>query len=500
MAQDPAEPEERLSTGSPELDRILNGGLVRHRLYLVEGTAGTGKTTLALQFAIEGAAQGEKTLYITLAETAEELNAAARSHGWSLDPIEVYELVPLEARIDRQQTVLQPSEVELGETMQLVCERIEAAAPDRLVIDSLSELRLLARDPLRFRRQILALKAFLSGRRCTTLVLDDLTVLPNGLQMHSIVHGVLSLEQRHRGYGAVRRRLHVLKMRGSPFQSGHHDFLIAPGRICVFPSLIAEEGDGAFPPETVSSGLPELDSLLGGGLARGTVTMLIGPSGSGKSSLALQYAMAAVGREESAAIFAFDETFATFAERSVGLGFDVRAAVAGGHMAWEEVQPTRISPGEFVWRVRRQVEDRGVRLVVIDSLNSYLAAMPEEQMLMLQMHELLKYLDGSGVTTLLVMAQHGLAGEPHAPVDLSFLSDAIVLLRLFEAGGEVRKAISVVKKRSGVHETAIREYRLTAEGIRVGPVLPDFSGLLSGTPATLAQGAPVPQPGGSDAD
>jgi circadian clock protein KaiC len=489
---DPDQPEERLSTGNSELDLILNGGLMRDRLYLIEGTPGTGKTTLALQFMLEGAARGEKTLYISLAETADELNATARSHGWSLDPVEVYELVPLEAQIDRQQTILQPSEVELGETMQLVCERIAAVVPDRLVIDSLSELRLLARDPLRFRRQLLALKAFLAGRRCTTLVLDDMTAPPAGLQMHSIVHGVITLEQQHRDYGAARRRLRVSKMRGSPFQSGHHDFLIAPGRMLVFPSLIAEESDDAFPPETISSGLPELDSLLGGGLARGTVTMLIGPSGSGKSSLALQYVMAAARRAESAAIFSFDETFMTFAERAAALGVDVRPVVASGHMAWEEIKPSRISPGEFIWQVRRQVEDRGVRLVVIDSLNSYLAAMPEEQALMLQMHELLKYLDSRGVTTLLIVAQHGLVGELHAPVDLSFLSDAIVLLRFFEIGGEVRKAISVVKKRSGRHETTIREYRLSDKGVGVGPILLEFSGVLTGTPTYTGAKAPPP--------
>src|SRR4051812_35267180 len=282
QVNDLAQPERRLSIGNPELDIIINGGLTRDRLYLVEGTPGTGKTTLAMQFVREGARRGEKTLYVTLGETREELVATATSHGWELDGVDIYELVPLEAQLDRQQTVLQPSEVELGETMQLVCERIHAVAPDRLVIDSLSELRLLARDPLRFRRQILALKAFLSGRRCTTLILDDLTASPVGLQLHSIVHGVFTLEQLHREFGAVRRRLRISKMRGSDVQSGYHDFLIAPGRFTVFPSLIADAAPAETRPENVSSDLPELDALLGGGLTRGTATMLMGPIGRGQ--------------------------------------------------------------------------------------------------------------------------------------------------------------------------------------------------------------------------
>jgi circadian clock protein KaiC len=412
---------QRLSIGNPELDVIINGGLIRDRLYLVEGTPGTGKTTLAIQFVIEGARRGERTLYITLGETREELIATATSHDWSLDGVEIYELVPLEAQLDRQQTVLQPSEVELGETMQLVCERINAVAPDRLVIDSLSELRLLARDPLRFRRQILALKSFLTGRSCTTLILDDLTAAPVGLQLHSIVHGVFTLEQLHREFGAVRRRLRVSKLRGSDVQSGYHDFLIAPGRFMVFPSLIAGDFTADMPLEDVSSGLPELDTLLGGGLTRGTVTMLMGPSGAGKTSLAMQYAMAVVKRGERAAFFAFDEAWMTFSGRAARFGFDVRSAVAAGSLRWIEMQPTRLSPGEFMWAVRREVEERDARLVVIDSLNSYFTTMPEERALLLQMHELLKYLDSRGVTTLLLLAQHGLVGDLHAPLDLSFL-------------------------------------------------------------------------------
>ena len=481
----------RMSTGNRQLDSILQGGLVRDRLYLIEGTPGTGKTTLALEFVREGARRGETSLYITLGETAEELEATATSHGWSLDRIDIYELVPLEAQLDRQQTVLQPSEVELGETMNLVCERITQANPDRLVIDSLSELRLLARDPLRFRRQILALKSFLTGRRCTTLLLDDLTNMPSGLQFHSIVHGVITLEIRHREYGAARRRLRVSKLRGSDFQSGNHDYLIGTGRFDLFPSLIAEDNKTSFQLETVSSELPELDKLLGGGLTRGTVTMLLGPSGSGKSSLSLQYVMASARRGEAAAIFAFDETFETFAERAAGLGTDIRPAIDSGLVTWVDMKPTRISPGEFTWCVRRYVEDHNVRMVVIDSLNSYLATMPEEQALILHMHELLTYLDYRGVTTIVILSQHGLLGDLQAPIDFSFLSDTIILLRYFEAAGEVRKAISVVKKRSGLHELSIREYRLSSEGVQVGPMLLEFQGVLAGTPTYTGLEGPL---------
>lgn len=499
MSDAPGPLGERLSIGNPELDVIMHGGLLRDRLYLVEGTPGTGKTTLAMQFVRDGARHGEKSLYIALGETREELVATATSHGWSLDGVDLYELVPLEAQLDRQQTVLQPSEVELGETMQLVSERIAAMEPDRLVIDSLSELRLLARDPLRFRRQILALKTFLAGRRCTTLILDDLTAAPVGLQLHSIVHGVITLEQLHRQFGTVRRRVRISKMRGSDVQSGYHDFLIAPGHLSVFPSLPVKEPGRDIRLENVLSELPELDALLGGGLTRGTVTMLLGPSGAGKSSLALQYVMAACRRGEYAAIFAFDETFATFAERGAGLGNNVKGAVASGQFGWREMQPAQLSPGEFLWLVRRAVEQDGAKLVVIDSLNSYFTTMPEEQSLLLQMHELLKYLNSREVTTLVIMAQHGLVGELQAPLDLSFLSDTIVLLRFFESGGEVRKAISVVKKRSGVHEDSIREYRLTSEGVRVGPVLLRFQGVLTGTPTFVGPAVP-PIPGAADGE
>jgi len=322
----------------------------------------------------------------------------------------------------------------------------------------------------------------LAGRRCTTLVLEDMTIPAGGLQLHSIVHGVLLLEQSSGVYGHDRRRLRVAKIRGSTYQSGYHDFLIGTGQVLVFPSLISGREQTTAPPERVESEVPELDALLGGGLTRGTVTMLIGPSGVGKSSLSLQYTMAAIRRGETAAIFAFEETYSTFVQRATGLGHDVPGALASGRLIWEDVKPTRISPGEFTWCVRRHIEDRNVRIVVIDSLNSYLGALPAERELMLHMHELLHYLNQRRVTTMLILGQNGVIGDIRAPIDLSFLSDAIVLLRFFEASGEVRKAISVVKNRTAPHEASIREYRMLPSGIRLGPALMAFQGVLTGVP------------------
>ncbi|MGQ9368418.1 ATPase domain-containing protein [Azospirillum sp. ST 5-10] len=481
---------EKILTGIPEFDLVLRGGLPKERLHLLEGAPGTGKTTIAMQFLLQGRGDGKRSLYVSLSETEAELRASAASHGWSLDGIGIFELVPLEAQVDRQQSVLYPSEVELGETMRLITERIAADDPDLVVVDSLSELRLLAQDQLRYRRQILALKQFLQGRRVTTLVLDDLTGRDGTGELHSLMHSVIALEQIERSYGAARRRLRIAKMRGTDYQSGWHDFAITPGDVLIFPSLIADEHKTPFTPEAVSSGLAGLDELLGGGLTRGTTTMLVGPSGAGKSSLALQYVAAAVKRREYAAYFSFDESLETLTERSVALGVDIADSVRKGELGWERANPSRLSPGEFVWQVRRQVEDRKARVVVIDSLNSYFSTMPEEQALTLQMHELLSYLNNQGVVTILILAQQGIVGDTQNPVDLSFMSDAVVLLRFFEAEGEVRKAISVVKKRTGVHELAIREFRLFPEGMQVGPRLLEFQGVLTGVPTY--KGSPDP--------
>lgn len=488
-------PIEKVQTGIPELDLILRGGLPRGRIHLLEGAPGTGKTTIALQLLIQAREEGRKGLYITLSENVKELEATALSHGWRLEGFAVFDIVPVEAQLDRQQSVLYPSEVELGETVSLIIDRIEEENPELVVIDTVSELRLLTQDQLSYRRQILALKQFLQGRHCTTLILDDLTQQYGTNELHSLMHSVIVLEQIERSYGAARRRLRIAKMRGAEYQSGWHDFAITRENVLVFPSLIAEEHRSDFEPDTMESGLAALDELMGGGLTHGTTTMLVGPSGVGKSSIALQYVTAAVKRGEHAAYFSFDETFKTLELRSIALGIDIAEAVSQKRVGWQRANPSRLSPGEFVWQVRREVEDRNARIVVIDSLNSYLSTMPEEKALALQMHELLTYLNNKGVVTILILAQQGIIGDVQNPVDLSFMSDTVVLLRFFEAGGEVRKAISVVKKRTGVHELSIREFRLFPDGMQVGPQLMDFRGVLTGVPEY--QGAADPLLGGS---
>lgn len=476
-------PTKKLLTGVPELDMVLRGGLPEGRVHLLEGEPGTGKTTLALKFLIEGASGGQPGLYVTMSESEEELRSTCAAHGWDLAGIDIFEVIPDEAEQNSQQTVILPSEVELSATIEQILDRIEQVNPSRVVIDSCAELRLLASDRLLYRRQILALKRVLQGRGTTSLLLDDLTTEAAAKDLHSVVHGVISLEQHERNYGAARRRLRVPKMRGADFQSGWHDFAIQTGEILVFPSLIADEHGANFEHESVQSGLCALDELLGGGLDRGTVTMLVGSSGTGKTSLALRFAIAAVSRKEHVAYFSFDETFETWHARGQALGLDIGHAVESKQMSWERANPSRLSPGEFVWRVRRAVEDQGAKIVVIDSMNSYLSTMPEEKSLILQMHELLSYLNNQGVVTLLILAQQGVISDVSNPIDLSFLSDTIVLLRYFEAFGEVRKAISVVKKRTGVHELAIREYRLFPDGMRVGPRLLEFQGVMTGNPS-----------------
>lgn len=474
----------RISSGNTQLDAILSGGFDSNRMYLYEGRPGTGKTTLALEFLLEGVRRGERVLYITLSETRQELRLVAKRHGWSLSKVDVFELVPPETALDRDRelTVLHPAEMELSETTQLVFDRVRELNPARVVFDSLSEMRLLAQSPLRYRRQVLALKHFFSSRNCTVIVLDDLSSQANDLQLHSITHGVVLLEQLALDFGAERRRLRIVKMRGIEFAGGHHDFVIARGGLRIFPRLVAAEHYRSFAPECASSGIVELDKLLGGGLERGTNALLIGAAGVGKSSLALSYAIAAAERGEHAALFAFDEGRGTLEARARTLGLPLEPLLDKGLIRYQQIDPAELSPGEFTSIVRHSVEIDNAKVIVIDSLNGYLNAMPDERFLILQMHELLSYLGQQGVLTILVLAQHGLVGPMDTPLDMSYLSDAVLMLRYFELDGTVRRALSVVKKRSGHHEHSIREFRLTPQGINVGPPLTAFSGILTGAP------------------
>jgi circadian clock protein KaiC len=472
-------------TGTEGLDDILHGGLAPNRLYLVEGTPGSGKTTLSLQFLLEGVKRGERCLFVTLSESEEELRATALSHGWSLEGIAILEIIASEESLkpDSRYTMFHPSEVELGETTKKVLAEVERTKPARLALDSLSELRLLAQNPLRYRRQILALKQFFSRQRCTVLIVDDQTGTERDEHLHSIAHGVISLERQTPEYGTMRRRLQVAKMRGRAFREGYHDFVIRRGGVEVYPRLVAAEHRTSYPREAVKSGLERLDALLGGGLAKGTSTLVIGPAGTGKSTLASQYAVTAAAKGEHAAIYLFDESMAIFLERSAGLGMDMGPLMESGRLSVQQVDPAELSPGEFAQLVRRAVGQDKNRLVVIDSLNGYLNAMPSEQFLTLHLHELLTYLGQQGVTTLLLLAQHGLVGSGlEGPVDASYLADTVLLLRYFEAAGELRQAISVIKKRTGKHERTIRELRFGDKGITIGEPLREFQGIMTGSP------------------
>lgn len=478
------------ATGIAGLDDILGGGLSRGRVFLLEGSPGTGKTTIATQFLMQGASKGERCLYVTLSETEDEMRDSAGSHGWSLDGIDIFELVPPESLLDeeQQQSLLYSSDLELGETTKRIFEAFERIKPERVVIDSLSEIRLLAQSSLRYRRQILALKHYFAKQNATVLMLDDLTTEANDKTVHSVAHGVIGLEEMARDYGPERRRLRIIKYRGRRYRGGFHDFAIETGGIRVFPRLVALEHRRDFERTVLATESRELNALLGGGVERGSSVLILGPAGTGKSLLALTFIAGAAARGERSAMFVFDEEMGLLFARAKGLGIDLQALVDSGSLVIEQVDAAEMTPGELSARTRRCVEEHGARTVVIDSLNGYQAAMPEENALILHMHELLQYLNRQGATTFLTVAQHGLVGDMKSPVDVTYLADTVVLLRYFEALGRVRRAVSIVKKRTGAHEDTIREYRIGSMGITVGEALTEFQGVLRGVPTMVGSG------------
>ncbi|MBK0394932.1 ATPase domain-containing protein [Ramlibacter algicola] len=482
--RDPNEPEQLLSTGIQGLDALLGGGLTPRRIYLIEGEPGAGKTTAGLQFLQEGVLRGESVVYISLAETLEELTAVAASHGWSLDGIHVHEVLPDEDLLAGvgQYSMFHPSEVELADTIKMVLQVVDDRQPTRVVLDSLSELQLLAESPLRYRRQVLALKQFFSRRNCTVLLLDDRTASATGdLQVRSIAHGVIQLDHAVKDYGAERRRVRVVKFRGRRVFGGLHDYNLVQGGLVVHPRLVAADSRNIGSRGQLSSGLPELDQLLGGGIEEGTSTLVMGPPGTGKSSLAGQLVSAAYKRGEGAAIFLFEESINNALHRADGLKLRLREAIDAGLLTIQQIDPAELSPGQFSAAVREAVE-RGVKIVVIDSLNGYLNAVPDERFLTTYLHEMLTYLGQHRVATILVGVQQGMLGAMTTSMDASYVADNVLMLRYFELDGEIRKAISVFKKRGSAHERTIREFSLTPGGIEVGKVLRGFHGLLTGVP------------------
>jgi circadian clock protein KaiC len=487
VTNSPPENNARSTTGIRGLDEILSGGLPKNCFYLIQGDPGSGKTTLALQFLLEGVRLGEKVFYITLSETRAELLQVSSSHGWSLDEIPLLELSAIETllRPEAQTTVFHPSEFELTKITNLVLDETKKINPARVVFDSLSEFRLIAETPLRYRRHLLNLKQEFAKQGSTVLLLDDkLDKTGMGADPHvlSLTHGVIEMEQMSPDYGTARRRLHVTKMRGVKFSEGYHDYTIATGGLRIFPRLVAAAHHVDFRPESVSSGVAELDQLLGGGLDRGTTTLLIGPAGSGKSSVSTQYVVEMAKQGERSTVFAFDETLGILTARAEALGLPLKKQIKSGVVTARQIDPAEISPGEFAWTVLQSVE-AGCKLIVIDSLNGYLNAMPGERYLNTQLHELTSYLNQQGVITILIMAKHGMVTALEAPVDLSYLCDTVVNMRYFEAAGELKQAISVIKKRSGNHERAIREFSVAVgKGIHIGQPLRNFHGILSGAP------------------
>ena len=478
-------------TGIEGLDDILQGGLSRGHVFLVEGEPGAGKTTVALQFLLEASKSGEKSLYITLSETETELRDSAKSHGWTLGPeITVFELLPPESLLDekQQQSLLYSSDLELGETTGQIFDAVERVKPSCVVLDSLSEIRLLAQSSLRYRRQILAIKHYFARYGATVILLDDLTSEAGDKTVHSVAHGVIRLEEVAPAYGAERRRVRILKYRGQRYRGGYHDFTIKTGGVHVFPRLVASEHMTAFARTQLSTGVPEFDQLLGGGLEAGSSTLILGPAGTGKSLVAMKFVMAAIARGEKAALFIFDEDLGVLINRMKAMGIDLQAERGKGNILLEQIDAAELSPGEFAHRVRATVDTQKIRTVVIDSLNGYQAAMPEENSLILHMHELLQYLNRQGAATFMTVAQHGLVGDMQTPVDITYLADSVILLRYFEAGGQVRRAISIVKKRTGAHETTIREFTIDRNGPNIGQPLHGFRGVLRGTPDYIPQG------------
>jgi circadian clock protein KaiC len=479
----------RLKSGIAGLDDILHGGFPQGHLYLIEGDPGTGKTTLALQFLLEGIRNGESVLYVTLSESRGELEQVAKSHGWSTEGLGIFEMIPPDDDLtpESQYTVFHPSEVELADTIASILKKVDEVKPQRLVFDSLAELRMLARDPLKYRRQILALKRQISGGNSTVLMLDDRTSMAgDDLQLQSIAHGVIVMEGIGRDYGTRRRRIEIHKLRGTAFREGYHDYIIRTGGLAIFPRLIAAEHLPGFDRKPVPSGLQELDDLFRGGVDTGTSTLLTGPAGCGKSTIAFHYAYASARRGEKSMIFTFDESLATLFARARGLGMDPGPLLASGMLQVQTVDPAELSPGEFVARIRSLVDSQNLRVLVIDSMNGLLNAMPHEQYLAMQMHELFSYLGQQGVATIITLAQAGIIGTSMiSPVDVSYLADTILLFRYFEREGEIRQALSVVKKRSGAHERTIRELFLENGSVRVGKPLREFEGVLTGVPRLI---------------
>jgi circadian clock protein KaiC len=476
---------EKAATGVSGLDDVLQGGLSRGHVFLLEGEPGTGKTTIALQFLLEGSKAGEKSLHITLSETEAELRGGAASHGWTLGPeINVFELIPPESLLDpqQQQSLLYSSDLELGETTRQIFDVVERIKPSRVILDSLSEIRLLAQSSLRYRRQILAIKHYFARHGATVIMLDDLTANAEDKTVHSVAHGVIRLEELAPAFGAERRRLRVLKYRGQRYRGGFHDFTITTGGVNVFPRLVAAEHLTQFTRTKYSTGIAEFDALIGGGIESGSSTLILGPAGTGKSLLAMTFVKSAIARGEKAALFIFDEELGLLFERMKALGIDLQAERDGGNILVEQIDAAELSPGEFAQRVCQTVDAKKIKTVVIDSLNGYQAAMPEENSLILHMHELLQYLNRQGAATFMTVAQHGLVGDMQTPVDVTYLADSVILLRYFEAMGEVRRAISVIKKRTGAHETTIREFKISGAGITMGEPLRAFHGVLRGVP------------------